>query len=71
MQDPANLEQRVATLERIVADLQKRLGADLSMADWLKKIGTVTDIEAFDQAMEYGREFRHADRPPDEEGPQP
>jgi hypothetical protein len=71
MQDPAILEQRIAALERIVADLQKRLGGEPQIADWVKKIGTVKDVESFERAMEYGREFRYADRPPDEENPQP
>ena len=66
MQDTSNLEQRVATLERIVAELQSQIRAPSTTQDWLKRIGTVTDVEAFDRAMEYGRQYRNSDTPSDE-----
>jgi len=36
-------------------------------ADWLEQIsGSLKDDPAFEQVLEYGRQMRHADRPPDE-----
>ena len=32
-----------------------------------KVIGSVSDIEGFDEVLEYGRAFRHADRPADDD----
>jgi arginine deiminase len=58
-----DLESRVAVLERTVDELKSKIGAAHDMASWLKQIGTVTDQEAFLQAMEYGKEIRHSDRP--------
>jgi len=67
MSDPSNIEQRLAALERAVADIQRQLASTLPPDNWIEKLtGSITDVEAFRQAMEFGRAFRHADRPPDE-----
>lgn len=67
MADQETLEQRVETLEQTVAQL-KRQQADRPVPEsWIEKFsGSVSDDEAFVQAMEYGRAIRQADRPPDE-----
>jgi hypothetical protein len=63
------LEQRVAALERAVANIQAWLAAAPAAGNWLEKItGTITDQEAFREMLELGRAFREADRPPDEPG---
>jgi hypothetical protein len=67
MENNANLEKRVSELERIVADLQQRLQTPPVNSNWMENMkGCVNDVEAFREAMEYGREFRHSDRPPDD-----
>jgi hypothetical protein len=72
MAEQPTVEERLAALERAVADLQGRLDSATPPANWLEKvIGSVTDHEAFAEALEYGRAFRAADRPPDEPGEQP
>lgn len=69
MLDEAVLEQRLALLERAVAELQNRLAVAITPGNWLEKVtGTVSDEAAFREALEYGRVFRHADRPQDEPG---
>lgn len=72
MLDEALLEQRLAALERAVADLQRRLTGVPAPGNWLDKVtGSISDEEAFLEALEFGRAFRQADRPPDEPGGQP
>jgi hypothetical protein len=72
MLDEVVLEQRLATLERAVADLQRRLAAAPPSHHWLEKVtGSISDEPAFLEALEYGRALRHADRPPDEPGEEP
>lgn len=67
----AILEQRLAALERTVADLQQRVTTP-SSGNWLEKItGSISDESAFLEALEYGKVYRQADRPPDEPGDQP
>ena len=67
MSDLANLEQRLEALERVVADIQRQLASAPPSGNWIEKIsGSITDVEAFREAMEYGRAWRQADRPPDE-----
>jgi hypothetical protein len=62
------LEQRLATLERTVAELQRRIEGK----NWVERlIGSVTDEEAFLEAMRLGREFRDSDRPTDPFDDQP
>jgi hypothetical protein len=64
------IEQRLAALAAAVKEIQDRLGPPPSAEKWWEKIPPVTDIEAFNEAMEYGRAYRYADRPPDEPGEQ-
>jgi hypothetical protein len=72
MLDEAILEQRLATLEQTVADLQKKLAVVPAANNWLEKVtGSISDKAAFLEALQYGRAFRQADRPADEAGDQP
>ena len=32
-----------------------------------KLIGSISDVEGFEEVLKYGREFRYSDRPPDED----
>jgi hypothetical protein len=72
MLDEALVLRRLATLERAVADLQQRLAAVPASGNWLEKVtGSISDEPAFLEALELGRAFRQADRPPDQPGEQP
>jgi hypothetical protein len=66
MSTEPTIEQRLAALETAVREIQNRLGLASSPEKWWEKIPPVEDIEAFEEAMEYGRAYRYADRPPDE-----
>lgn len=58
------VEERVAVLEREVAQLKKRLGSPPApAASWWEQItGTFTDDPVFEEAMRLGREYRAAQR---------
>ena len=65
----ASIEQRLAALEKAVADIQLRLAGLPAGANWLEQfIGSFKDEPAFDEVIEYGRAFRAADRPPEDPG---
>ena len=66
--DPS-IEQRLAALEKAVADIQLRLAGLPAGPNWLEQfIGSFKDEPAFDEVIEYGRAFRAADRPPEDPG---
>lgn len=68
MSTDTTFEQRLATVEKAVHDLQNQLAASQPSSNWLQQvIGSVTDEEAFREILAYGREFREADRPADED----
>ena len=72
MSNETILEQRLAAVEHAVADLQRLLAGGPTPSDWLDKVtGSVTDEAAFREALEFGRAFRSADRPPDEADEEP
>ena len=65
MSEQPTIEQRLGALETAVRELQSRLPAPAP--NWLDQvIGPIGDLEAFQEALEYGRAYRYADRPPDE-----
>lgn len=67
MLNEADIEHRLATLEREVAALKKKNNTDSTSDNWLNKlIGSISDEDAFLEALEYGRLFRQSDRPVDE-----
>ena len=69
MFDEAILEQRLAALERAVAGLQRQLAGLPVANNWLEKVtGSISDEAAFREALEFGRAWRSADRPPDDLG---
>ncbi len=64
------IEQRLAALERAVADLQQQVAAQPPPENWLERIiGSFKDEPAFDEVLEYGRAFRAADLPPEDMTP--
>jgi hypothetical protein len=65
MLDETILENRLSSLEKTVSALQSQVKGK-SSENWLEKlIGSVSDEEAFIEALEYGRAFRQADKPND------
>lgn len=67
MLDETTIEQRLATLEDMVADLKNRIDSVPASSNWLERvIGSVSDEPAFIEALEYGRSLRYADKPIDE-----
>lgn len=66
MCNAATLEERVAQLEREVAELKQRLGADTT-ADWIEQIaGSFKDDPEFDEVLRLGAELRRSDVPEDD-----
>jgi hypothetical protein len=67
MLDEAILERRLAIIEQEVANLKRKSESNSISGNWLDKlIGSISDQSAFLEALEYGREFRQADKPNDE-----
>ena len=65
-------ESRLAALEQAVASFQNRLVDQNDPRSGLQKlIGSMTDLEGFEEVLKYGREFRHSDRPTDEDSEEP
>jgi hypothetical protein len=65
----AELEQRVAALEREVQELRQKSEAPRSNAEWLQQIAdSCRDIpaEALEDMYRYGREFRESQPYPGE-----
>jgi hypothetical protein len=61
------VEQRLATLEQAVADLQRRLADFRGTGNWLATLtGSISDPAAFDEVLEFGRAFRKSSQPPDD-----
>jgi len=59
MLDETAFEQRLATLEQTVSNLQRQVNSQPATENWLDKfIGSVSDEEIFLQALKYGRELQ-------------
>jgi hypothetical protein len=61
------IEQRVAALEKEVADLKKQLEKPPPRKDnWVDEIvGSMSAFPEFDEVLRLGAEFRRSQRPPD------
>jgi hypothetical protein len=58
---PEQLEERVAHLEAEVARLKNKVENDSSASPWWEKIaGTFSDNSAYDEAMQFGNEYRNS-----------
>ncbi|MBD1842780.1 transferase hexapeptide repeat containing protein [Cyanobacteria bacterium FACHB-63] len=67
MLDETAIEQRLAKLEQEVAALKQKSAAESASTNWLQNlIGSISDEDAFLQALKYGQEFRDSDKPVDE-----
>ena len=72
MASDKTIEERLAALEAAVAELQRRLNVTPA-GNWSQNLVPAIkdeDVEAFNEAMEYGREYRRSHFPPEleEEG---
>ena len=57
------IEDRLAVVEREVAELKRRLPAEQLPADWVDAMsGAFADDPEFDEVVRLGREMREADR---------
>ena len=64
--------RRLEAVEQAVAEIQRRLDMVPDSDNWLERvIGSVSNLEAFDEAIKYGREFRYPDRPADADDEKP
>ena len=64
------VEQRLAAVERAVAEIQRRMAASRPAANWLEQItGSFKDEPAFEEVVRLGRAFRDADRPAEDHAP--
>jgi hypothetical protein len=63
MSTNTSLEERLATVEAAVKELQQQL-ATSQPTNWLQQItGSFKDEPAFEEILAYGREIRQADEP--------
>ncbi|MFB2771953.1 hypothetical protein ACE1AT_22100 [Pelatocladus sp. BLCC-F211] len=63
MSTNTSLEERLATVEAAVKELQQQLATSQS-TNWLQQItGSFKDEPAFEEILAYGREIRQADEP--------
>ena len=62
------LEERVACVEAELERLKTRLASadHAKPAGWERILGTFADSEGFEEAVRLGREYREAQRPPDD-----
>jgi len=62
MSQTATLEQRVATIEREVAELKDRVIHSEETRPWYERmIGSMKDYPEFEEVVRLGREIRKAD----------
>jgi hypothetical protein len=66
MSKEEEFERRLTAVEQEVAELRRRLADVLPPQDWISRLA-VRDVEGFEEVLKYGREFRYADRPQDED----
>ncbi len=59
MSDQQTIEQRLAEVEKELADLKRRLPVPTAGKSWVEQIaGTFKDDPDFDEIVKLGREFR-------------
>jgi hypothetical protein len=59
MSDQQTIEQRLAEVERELAELKRRLPSQTDGKSWVERIaGTFEDDPDFDEIVKLGREFR-------------
>ncbi len=59
------LEERIATLEKEVAQIKQQLGHRKLSRDWVKRIsGSLKDFPEFSEVVRLGKEFRRKQKDP-------
>lgn len=56
------LEERVALLEQEVLTLKRQLNKPVAVPWWEQISGVFADTSAFDEAVDFGRRYREAQR---------
>lgn len=57
--DLDSINTRLSAIERSIAEIQAQIKQHSMREDWLDNvIGSISDHEAFEKVLEYGREFR-------------
>lgn len=60
-----DLEQRVAVLERDLAELKRRVGLPDAKNDWIKAVsGSMKDYPEFKEVVRLGRKYRRSQKTP-------
>jgi hypothetical protein len=58
-----SIEERLAAVEAVVSDLQRKL-ANSQSPNWLQQVtGSFKDEPAFEEVLAYGRAIRQTDHP--------
>lgn len=64
MANQGTIEKRLEAVEAAVAELKKKVERPTGKPGWLKRMrGSMKGLKGFDKVVEYGRQFRQADRP--------
>ena len=67
MSEESTLEQRVAALEKTVAELRQQLANGCSGLDFARQVpARLKDNPALEETLAHGRAFRWSDRPAEE-----
>jgi hypothetical protein len=62
-----SIEQRLAAVERAIAEIQQQLKSGAQTVNWIERFtGSFKDEPAFAEVVEFGRAMRAADRPPED-----
>jgi hypothetical protein len=68
MDSGKSIEERLASVERDLAELKARFPPVPKPENWIERIsGSMQDYPEFDEILRLGREMREADRPKDED----
>jgi len=70
MPENKSVEERLAAVEKELAELKRRLPSKSDGKNWIDKIsGSMKDYPEFDEILRLGREIRQSDRPDPDENP--
>jgi hypothetical protein len=59
-----SMEERLAAMEKAIADLQKQVALNRTSGNWLEQItGSFENDPVFEEILRYGREYRESHYP--------
>jgi hypothetical protein len=68
MDSGKSIEERLASVERDLAELKAPFPPEPKPENWIERIsGSMQDYPEFDEILRLGREMREADRPKDDD----